>query len=97
MDREFALRRRARRRAGKRERRALAPGRWFKTVSKEEYRKLYLAEVLAPLDPRETYDALCALAGEAAQALLDDKVRAPGAGRLLPAQGHREGKRAPLS
>ena len=57
--------------AGYREFRALAPAaRWFKTASKEEYRKLYLAEILAPLDPRVTYAQLCALAGDAEPVLL---------------------------
>jgi hypothetical protein len=55
---------------GYREFRALAPGRWFKTAPKEEYRKLYLAEILAPLDPRRTYDELCELAGSAEPVLL---------------------------
>jgi hypothetical protein len=55
---------------GYREFRGLAPGGWFKTASKEEYRALYVAQILAPLDPRATYAQLCALAGDAEPVLL---------------------------
>jgi len=55
---------------GYRQFRALAPGKWFKSVTKEEYRALYAREILAPLDPRATFEALCALAGGAEPVLL---------------------------
>jgi len=41
----------------------LAPGKWFNSVSEEEYRVLFAEEVLAVLDPQATWDALHALAG----------------------------------
>jgi hypothetical protein len=49
---------------------ALAPGAWFNKVSFARYRELYTTEVLAPLDPAETYKALQALAGDAEPILL---------------------------
>ena len=33
---------------------SLAPGKWFNSVSQEEYRKLYYAEILSQLDPNQT-------------------------------------------
>lgn len=41
--------------------RKLAPGPWFNSVSPEEYRCLFLAEILAPLDPQRVWDELHAL------------------------------------
>lgn len=38
--------------------RKLAPGPWFRSVSAEEYHRLYLEEILAPLDPKKTWDEL---------------------------------------
>ena len=55
--------------AGYRVYRALAPGPWFKSVPEAEYRKRY-AKQLAALDPRATYDALVALAGDGEPVLL---------------------------
>ena len=55
--------------AGFRVYRALAPGPWFKSVSESEYRVRY-GKQLAALDPRETYDALVELGGEAEPVLL---------------------------
>ncbi len=40
----------------------LAPGKWFHSATEEEYRALYAAEILAPLDPQATWDALHTLA-----------------------------------
>lgn len=50
--------------------RALAPGAWFKTVSRERYRELYFGEILGKLDPRVTFDTLVKLAGGAEPTLL---------------------------
>ncbi|MDR2611748.1 MAG: DUF488 domain-containing protein [Deltaproteobacteria bacterium] len=50
--------------------RALAPGTWFNKVPREEYERLYRAEILSPLDPRETWDRLHELAGGAEPVLL---------------------------
>jgi hypothetical protein len=47
--------------AGFRVFRALAPGQWFNKVSELEYRRLYLMEILRPLDPRRVWDDLHAL------------------------------------
>jgi len=41
---------------------ALAPGPWFNKVPKEKYIELYTDEILAPLDPQKTWDALHELA-----------------------------------
>ena len=56
--------------AGFRVFRALAPGEWFNTASREEYRTLYYREILAPLDPRKTFDALVTMAAPADPVLL---------------------------
>jgi hypothetical protein len=40
----------------------LAPGKWFNSVSEEEYRRLFAAEILAPLDPQAMWDTLHAMA-----------------------------------
>jgi len=40
----------------------LAPGKWFNSVSEEEYRILFADEILSRLDPQATWDALHALA-----------------------------------
>ncbi len=56
--------------AGFRVFRKLAPGEWFNSVSKEEYRTLYFREILAPLNPRETFDTLVAMAAPAEPVLL---------------------------
>ena len=55
--------------AGYRVYRALAPGPWFKSVSEDEYRRRYDAQ-LAALDPREVFDALTALGGDTEPTLL---------------------------
>jgi hypothetical protein len=49
--------------AGFRMFRKLAPGPWFHSVSTREYERLYRAQVLAPLDPREVAAQLLDLAG----------------------------------
>ena len=49
--------------------RALAPGPWFKSVSEDEYRRRYDAQ-LAGLDPREVLDALTVLGGGVEPTLL---------------------------
>jgi hypothetical protein len=36
----------------------LAPGPWFMSVSKEEYERLFRAEILGVLDPRQTWERL---------------------------------------
>jgi hypothetical protein len=36
----------------------LAPGPWFKSVSKREYHRRYHGEILEPLDPQEVWDKL---------------------------------------
>ena len=36
----------------------LAPGKWFKSVSRQEYIKLYQEEILNQLDPQATWDKL---------------------------------------
>jgi hypothetical protein len=56
--------------AGFRMFKGLAPGSWFNSVSETEYGKLFDAEILAPLDPRATYDKLIELAGGAEPVLL---------------------------
>jgi hypothetical protein len=48
--------------AGFRVYKPLAPGPWFNSVSKEEYERLFGAQ-LAALDPQKTWDELVALAG----------------------------------
>lgn len=50
--------------------RALTPGKWFHSVDVDEYSKRYAAEVLAPLDPRATWDELHRLAAGAEPVLL---------------------------
>lgn len=45
--------------------RKLAPGPWFNSVSREEYLRLYMGEVLEPLDPAQVVADLKALAGRA--------------------------------
>lgn len=50
--------------------RLLAPGPWFNKVSKERYRELYFGEVLAALDPKDTFDRLCTIAQSAEPILL---------------------------
>ncbi len=40
----------------------LAPGKWFNSVTEAEYRRRFAEEILAPLDPQATWDALHALA-----------------------------------
>ncbi|MCL2822690.1 MAG: DUF488 domain-containing protein, partial [Polyangiaceae bacterium] len=56
--------------AGYRVFKALAPGEWFKSVSKEQYMVLYDGEILAPLDPQKTWDTLHELAGGVEPVLL---------------------------
>jgi hypothetical protein len=41
--------------------RALAPGKWFDSVSPQEYLDLYNAEILGKLDPRRVVEELEAL------------------------------------
>jgi hypothetical protein len=48
---------------------ALAPGAWFNKVDEAEYRRLY-QEILDSLNPREVWDELHRLAGEAEPVLL---------------------------
>src|SRR5690606_13199397 len=49
--------------AGYRIFRRLAPGPWFRSVSPVEYMKLYHAEVLSRLDPRQVVRELTDMAG----------------------------------
>jgi hypothetical protein len=49
--------------------RALAPGPWFNSVSRDEYERLYAAQ-LAALDPEQVATDLKALAGDAEPVLL---------------------------
>lgn len=55
--------------AGFRVYKALAPGPWFNSVSREEYERLY-AQQLAQLDPERVAANLQVLAGEAEPVLL---------------------------
>ncbi len=48
--------------AGYRLYRKLAPGPWFNSVDDDTYHRLFLAEILAPLDPRQVWAELHALA-----------------------------------
>jgi hypothetical protein len=48
----------------------LAPGRWFNQVDRATYVRLYNAEILGRLDPRETCERLHDLAGDAEPVLL---------------------------
>ncbi|ASD90085.1 hypothetical protein LB105_004576 [Salmonella enterica] len=41
----------------------LAPGSWFNSVSEAKYNELFRNEILAPLDPRRTWDELHAMTG----------------------------------
>lgn len=50
--------------------RALAPGSWFNSVTKEEYIERFNAEILAPLNPQRVHDQLVTLAGDAEPVLL---------------------------
>lgn len=50
--------------------RDLAPGKWFNSVDRAEYRELYLREILGRLDPRQTHERLIELAGPAEPVLL---------------------------
>ena len=50
--------------------RGLAPGTWFNSVPHETYLKLYANEILAKLDPRETWDTLHEMAAGAEPVLL---------------------------
>jgi hypothetical protein len=43
---------------------ALAPGSWFNSVSREEYEKRFAVEILAPLDANVVANQLQELAGE---------------------------------
>jgi hypothetical protein len=47
--------------AGFRGFRALAPGSWFNSVSETEYVKRFNEEILGPIDPKATWEALHAL------------------------------------
>ena len=47
----------------------LMPGPWFRSVSGEEFRRLYMAQ-LATLEPRQMLQELAALAGDRVPALL---------------------------
>lgn len=49
---------------------ALAPGPWFNSVSKEEYLKRFCFEVLAPLKPIHVYDELHRLVGDGVEPVL---------------------------
>lgn len=55
--------------AGFRVYKALAPGPWFNSVTRDEYERRYALQ-LAALDPRQVYDELRALAGDAEPVLL---------------------------
>jgi len=48
----------------------LAPGKWFNSVSIEDYIPLYFSEILRPLDPQKVHDDLHSLAGGAVPILL---------------------------
>ncbi len=56
--------------AGFRVFRKLAPGDWFNSVSREEYRTLYFREILGPLDPRATFEVLQMIAAPVEPVLL---------------------------
>jgi hypothetical protein len=56
--------------AGFRVFKALAPGPWFNSVSKDEYIDRFTREMLAPLDPKATFEALHQLAGDREPVLL---------------------------
>jgi hypothetical protein len=55
--------------AGFRVYRPLAPGSWFNSVNRQQYERLYAAQ-LSLLDPREVFDALVELAAGAEPILL---------------------------
>ena len=56
--------------AGYRVFKRLAPGKWFNSVSRPEYERLFQLEVLGPLDPQQTLDELITLAGGTEPVLL---------------------------
>ncbi|MBS0233798.1 MAG: hypothetical protein JSR99_09955 [Proteobacteria bacterium] len=58
---------------------SLNPGRWFNSVTPEEYRHLYYEEVLSRLDPARVVTDLEAMAGEKIAALLCWEPPSPGA------------------
>ncbi|EGJ5261572.1 hypothetical protein IM977_004545 [Salmonella enterica subsp. enterica serovar Typhimurium] len=41
----------------------LAPGTWFNSVSAAKYKELFYSEILAPLDPQQTWNELHAMTG----------------------------------
>jgi hypothetical protein len=49
---------------------ALAPGSWFNSVSREEYERLYKAEMLDRLDPLRTWNTLHEMAGRGNEPIL---------------------------
>ena len=54
---------------------ALAPGRWFNSVPRDEYERLFASEILAKLDPLRTWNMLHQLAGDAARRWCDGSLR----------------------
>jgi hypothetical protein len=48
----------------------LNPGPWFNNVTPERYRKLYFAEILAPLNPQKVVEELAQLADDRVAVLL---------------------------
>lgn len=71
--------------AGYRVYRKLAPGPWFRSVSDDEYRRLFLAEILSPLDPQIVWDELHALAAPHEPVLLCWEAEPAGCHRRLVA------------
>ena len=49
---------------------ALAPGRWFNGVNREEYERLFKVEILDRLDPVRTWNVLHQLAGDGNEPVL---------------------------
>jgi len=49
---------------------ALAPGRWFNSVSRDEYEHLYKAEMLDRLDPLRTWNILHEMSGRGNEPVL---------------------------
>jgi Protein of unknown function, DUF488 len=56
--------------AGYRVFKRLAPGKWFNSVNRPEYERLYNLEILGQLDPQEVLDQLIELGGGAEPILL---------------------------
>lgn len=56
--------------AGYRQFKALAPGPWFNSVTREEYEARFAMEILGPLDPQKTLEDIQKLANGAEPVLL---------------------------